>query len=328
MKRNVFLRLFSIFSMGLALSLCSGNPSVAAERQLVIATSTIGGAYYPIGGKLAGLWSRVIPGIAVTAQVTAGGVENSRLISQDKVEIAIIPSDIAYVASNGLPPFVDKEKKPKPISLAFICNLNSSVVHFLALKDSSIRSVRDVKGKRVAVGAPGSSVEVRSRLILDAYGYKYDRDFKPVFVGAEESTQILKDQLADAVCLTAGIPTAAVLDIATFKPIRLIPIDDDIITKLVKENAYLMRFMIPKNSYAGIDYDCPTVAATGQLYASPKLESEIVYKIAKAMFENVDEIRAAHGSTKLWEKEFALALRITKFHPGAEKYLRDARLIK
>ena len=86
-----------------------GTQCDGAEKQLVIATSTMGGAYYPIGGKLAGLWSRVIPGLNVTAQVTAGGVENVRLLSQDKVEIGFIPSDTAYSASKGLPPFVDKD---------------------------------------------------------------------------------------------------------------------------------------------------------------------------------------------------------------------------
>jgi uncharacterized protein len=316
--------------MGLSVILLLGlvSPSGGAEKQLVIATSTIGGAYYPIGGKLAGLWSKAVPGVEVTAQVTAGGVENVRLLSGDKVELAIVPSDMAYNASQGLSPFLDKDKKPKPEKLEFICNLNPSVVHFLALQESPIKTVRDVKGKRVAVGAPGSSVEVRSKLILEAYGYKYDRDVKPVFVGAEESTQILKDGLADAACLTAGIPTAAVIDIATFKPIKLMAIDDDIIGKLLKEAPYMMRFIIPKNTYKGIDYDCTTVAVTGQLYASPKLSSDLVYKITKAMFENIEEVRAAHGSTKLWNKEFALGLKITPFHPGAEKYYKEAGLIK
>lgn len=325
---RIFFILFSIFSMLLGYSIGFENSSLAADKQFVIATSTMGGAYYPIGGKLAGLWSKVIPGVAVTAQVTAGGVENVRLISQDKVELAIIPSDMAHNATFGLAPFLDKDKKPRPVELGFICNLNASVMQFLALKDSPIKTIRDVKGKRVAVGAPGSSVEVRSRQILEAYGYKYDRDFKPIFTGAEESTTILKDQLADAASLTAGIPTAAVMDIATFKPIKLIPIDEDIIAKVLKDTPYLMKFIIPKNTYKGIDYDCVTLAVTGQLYASPKLDSETVYKITKAMFENVDELRDAHGSTKGWNKEFAVGSKITKFHPGAEMYLKEKGLIK
>lgn len=321
-------RFTSLIVLSLFCSLGWIHPSLAVEKQLVIATSTMGGAFYPIGGKLAGLWSKVIPGIAVTAQVTAGGVENARLISQDKVELAILPSDMAYNAVEGLSPFLDKDKKPRPIPLGFICNLNASVVHFLVLKDSPINTVRDLKGKRVAVGAAGSAVEQRTKLILEAYGYKYDRDIKPIFVGAEESTQILKDQLADAVCLTAGIPTAAVMDIATFKPIKLIPMDGDIAARLIKENPYLMRFTISKNAYKGIDYDCQTVANTGQLYASPRLDNDLVYRITKAMFDNVAEVRAAHGSMKDWNKEFAIGLRVTSFHPGAEKYLKEAGFIK
>jgi TRAP transporter TAXI family solute receptor len=300
----------------------------AAEKELVIATSTMGGAFYPIGGKMAALWSRTIPGTAVTAQVTAGGVENARLISQDKVELAIIPSDMAFNAVEGKPPFVDKDKKPKPIDLGFMVNLNPSVVHFVVLKESPFNSVRDLKGKRVAVGAAGSAVEVRSRILLEAYGYKYDRDVKPVFLGAEESTQVLKDGLADAVCLTAGIPTAAVMDIATFKPIKLIPLDEEVIAKVLKEHPYLMRFTIPKNAYKGIDQECITVANTGQLYASPRLDPGIVYQMTKAMFDNAAEVQASHGSMKDWNKDFAVALKVSKFHPGAEKYLKEAGLIK
>ena len=300
----------------------------AAPQQLVIATATMGGAYYPIGGKLAGLWSRVVPGVEVTAQVTAGGFENVRLLVGNKVEIAIIPSDMAYSAANGLPPFVDKAKKPLKYDLPFICNLHSSVIQFLALRESPIKSVRDVKGKRVAVGAPGSSVEIRSRMVLEAYGYKYDRDVKPIFVGAEESTQILKDGLADAACLTAGIPTAAVMDIATFKPTKLISIDDDAIAKMLKDSPYMIRFVIPKETYRGMEADCPTVAVTGQLYASAKLNADTVFRLTKALFENAEEVRKAHGSTALWNKEFALGLRLTKFHPGAEKYYKEAGLIK
>jgi TRAP transporter TAXI family solute receptor len=303
-------------------------PSGAAEKELVIATSTMGGAFYPIGGKLAALWSRAIPGTAITAQVTAGGVENARLISQDKVELAIIPSDMAYNAVEGKPPFVDKDKKPGPIALGFMVNLNPSVVHFVVLKDSPFNSVRDLKGKRVAVGAAGSAVEVRSRILLEAYGYKYDRDVKPVFLGAEESTQVLKDGLADAVCLTAGIPTAAVMDIATFKPIKLIPLDEEVIAKVLKEHPYLMRFTIPKNAYKGIDQECMTVANTGQLYASPRLDPGIVYQMTKAMFDNAAEVQASHGSMKGWNKDFAVALKVSKFHPGTEKYLKEAGLIK
>jgi TRAP transporter TAXI family solute receptor len=305
-----------------------GVQSHGAEKQLVIATSTMGGAYYPIGGKLAGLWSRVIPGLTVTAQVTAGGVENVRLLSQGKVEIGFIPSDTAYSASNGLPPFVDKDKKQRPIDVDFFCNINASGVHMLVLKDSPIRTFRDLKGKKVAVGAPGSSVEQRSRFILEAYGYKYDRDVTPIFVGAEESTQILKDQLADAVCLTSGIPTAAVMDIATFKPIKMISLDEEIIGKILKDSPYLMKFTIPQGTYKGIDQDVITVASTGSLYLMPKMEPDIAYKLAKATFENGEEIRDSHGSTKGWTKEFAIRLKMTKFHPGVEKYLKEIGLVK
>ena len=326
MMKRIFIISFALFAV--IGSFVFSTQCCGAEKQLVIATSTMGGAYYPIGGKLAGLWSRVIPGLTVTAQVTAGGVENVRLLSQGKVEIGFIPSDTAYNASKGLPPFVDKDKKPKPIDVDFFCNINASVVHFLVLKDSPIRTVRDLKGKKVAVGAPGSSVEQRSRLILEAYGYKYDRDVTPIFVGAEESTQILKDQLSDAVCLTAGIPTAAVMDIATFKPIKMISMDEDIIGKILKESPYLMKFTIPQGTYKGIDYDVVSVASTGSLYLIPKMESDLAYKLAKVTFENGEEVRAAHGSTKGWTKEFAIGLRMTQFHPGVEKYLKEVGLVK
>ena len=321
-------RIFVLLSVSAIVLLGLASPSGGAEKQLVIATSTIGGAFYPIGGKLAALWSRVIPGTAITAQVTAGGVENARLISQDKVELGIIPSDMAYNAVEGKPPFVDKEKKPSPIALGFMVNLNPSVVHFVVLRDSPFNSVRDLKGKRVAVGAAGSAVEYRSRILLEAYGYKYDRDVKPVFLGAEESTQVLKDGLADAVCLTAGIPTAAVMDIATFKPIKLIPLDEEVIAKVLREHPYLMRFGIPKNAYKGIDQECITVANTGQLYASPRLDPGIVYQMTKTMFDNMAEVQGSHGSMKDWNKDFAVALKVAKFHPGAERYFKEAGLIK
>lgn len=310
-----------VLTAGLALAMtvaaigCGGNGN---ETFVNIATGGTAGTYYPIGGAIAEVLNKDAKDVNASAQSTGASVSNINMLKDSQVEMAIVQNDIAYYAVNGAEMFENKVD-----NLRGIASLYPETCQFVTLESSGIKTIADLKGKRVAVGAAGSGVEGNVRQILKAYGLTYD-DIDEQFLSFAEGATALKDGTVDVACLTAGAPTASVQDVASQKQIRLIPLNDEKIAELVKEYPFYTKTTIPSGTYQGFNEDVQTVSVMAILVVNDKVTDDAGYEITKAIFSNLDKISAAHSAAKAISKEKALeGMDFIKMNGGAEKFLKE-----
>ena len=311
-----------VLTAGLALAFAVGVAGCGGDDKnsgmINIATGGTAGTYYPIGGAIADVLSKNVEGINASAQSTGASVANINMLKEGEVDLAIVQNDITYYAVNGTDMF-DK----KVDNIRAIASLYPETCQFVTLETSDIRSVADLKGKKVAVGAAGSGVEANVRQILKAYGLTYD-DIDEQFLSFAEGAAALKDGAIDVACLTAGYPTASVQDIASQHKIRLIPLTNDRIAQLIAEYPFYTRTVIPAGTYAGFDEDIQTVSVMAILVANDKLGDDKGYSITKAIFENLDKISASHSAAKNIKKETATeGLDFMQMNKGAVKFYQE-----
>ena len=309
---------------GLALAMavaaigCGGGSGGGDGSFVNIATGGTAGTYYPIGGAIAEVLNKDAEGINASAQSTGASVANINMLKDKQVDMAIVQNDIAYYAVNGTEMFSEKIE-----NLRGIASLYPETCQFVTLEDSGIKSISDLKGKRVAVGAAGSGVEGNVRQILKAYGLTYD-DIDEQFLSFAEGATALKDGTVDVACLTAGYPTASVQDVASQKKIRLISLDNDKIETLIKDYPFYTKSTIPSGTYQGFDEEVQTVSVMAILVATDKMTDDTGYAITKAIFGGLDKISAAHSAAKAISKEKALdGMDFINMNGGAKKFLKE-----
>lgn len=311
----------------LALSLLlPGAGDILAQRKLSLATGGVGGVYYPLGGAMAKIWTDKIPGIVVTAETSAASVANARLIQKGDVQLALIQNDIAKYAFDGTEMFV---KDGKLDMLRGMAILYPEVIQIVTLKDTKIRAVADLKGKRVAVGAAGSGTEANARQILEVHGLfdpkegKY-KDVTPEFLPFKDAVAALKDGKISAAFLTAGIPTAAVVDLAATHDIVIVPIAKDKADELKKRWPFYICFTIPAGTYRGLTEAVPTVSVKAMLIARADLEADLTYRMLRVLFlpDSLKLLCATHVRGCDINLRTALDGMPIPLHPGAERYYR------
>jgi len=305
-----------------AISLAFGVRVLAAE-QFSIATGGTAGTYYPIGSAIASVVSKYVPGVKMNAEATGASVANLRMLKAKKVDFIMAASNTAYGAYSGEPPF---DKDPVK-NLRGIAALYPEVFQFVVRKDSGIKSFYDLRGKKVAVGAPGSGTERTAKLVLAAHGLTYG-DIKPQFLSFAEAMTALKDRVVDCAIVGAGVPTPAVIDAAMLIDINLLSVDEKVIGDFLKKHPYLALFEIAPGTYKGVDQSVITVSSPALLCVDEGLSEEVVYKIVKAIFDHIDEIAASHAQAKNIKLETALKGMSIPLHPGAERFFREKGLIR
>ena len=322
MKKRAFL----VVSIVLALTLVLAGTSIAQQKKFfVISTGGTGGTYYPLGGILAQALSQAVPEVVVTSQAGNASVANCNLIRDKQVESAFVQSNVAYNAYNGLEPFKEKPAK----NLRFIASLYPETIQIVARADSKIKTVKDIKGKRLVPGDRGSGTEVDALNVLGAYGYTY-KDFADVdWLSFSGAAQRLQDKQADVTFTTAGWPTAAITELAISTNIVLVPIDEAKIKDLTKKYPFYAKIVIPKATYKGQDKDVATITTMAQWVVGAEVPDEVVYKLTKALWESgAKKMAEAHAQGKNVQPKTALAGMSIPLHPGAEKFYKEAGLIK
>ena len=297
---------------------CNGDSGVEGKKFINIGTGGTAGTYYPIGGAIAEILTKEIPGTEASAQSTGASVANVNMLGNGSIDLATVQNDIAYYAAHGTEMFVDK----KVDGLKGIASLYPETCQFVTLRSSGITSLSDLKGKRVAVGAVGSGVEANARQILEAYGVTYD-DIDEQFLSFAEGASALKDGNVDVAVLTAGYPTASVQDIGAQNPIRLLPVEEEIADELIAQYPFYTKTVIPAGTYAGFDEDVPSVSVMAMLAAGPTVNAELGYKITKAIFSHLDRLQSAHAVGKQITRETVKDGMSLPMHEGAEKYFNE-----
>lgn len=288
----------------------------APKQQFVnIATGGTAGAYYPMGGAIAEILNKNIPGVNASAQSTGASVANINLLATGKVEMAFVQNDIASYALAGTEMFKDK----KVAGIQGLASLYPETIQIVSLESSNIKKLTDAKGKRVAVGAAGSGTEANARQILEAAGLTYN-DIKVQYLSFGEAASALKDGNVDLAFVTAGIPTAAIQDIATQNKITVVPVSTEEADKLIKKFPFYTKQEIPAKTYANQDAAVNTVAVQCMLAVTDKMSPELSYNITKAIFSNLDRMKASHAIAKFISKQTATAGMSIPLAPGAKKF--------
>ena len=294
---------------------CNGTSDVEGKKFLNIGTGGTAGTYYPIGGAIAEVLNKEIPGMSASAQSTGASVANINMLGDGEIDLATVQNDIAYYAAHGTEMFKDK----KVDGLQGIASLYPETCQFVTLKSSGIKSLAELKGKRVAVGAVGSGVEANVRQILAAYGVTYS-DIDAQYLSFAEGASALKDGNVDVAVLTAGYPTASVQDIASQNPVRLLPVEEKIADDLIAQYPFYTKTVIPAGTYAGFDEEVSSVAVMAMLVAGPTVNADLGYSVTKAIFGNLDRLQAAHAVGKQITKDTAKAGMSLPMNAGAERY--------
>ncbi len=303
-----------------AVALLATTPALAQQKRLSVATGGTGGVYYPLGGAIASVITKNLPGVEATAEVTSASVDNMRLIGAGKADIAFSLADTAWDAYIG----GGKFKEKLPVRALAVIYTNES--HWVTVEGSGIEKMADLKGKRISTGAAGSGTEVIALRILEAYGIDPDKDVKREKLSVAESVNAIKDRKIDAFFWSGGVPTAAVTDLAATPgtKIRILDHTDAVPALTKKYGPIYVAGRIPAKSYPGQDKDAQVTVVWNVLVVHEKMDETLAYQLAKTLFEKKADLVATHKEAQniVLETQLAGGSPIP-FHPGVLKYLAE-----
>jgi uncharacterized protein len=292
-------------------------PAVA-QQQLSVATGGTGGVYFPIGGGIAELINNHIEGYSAVAEVTGASVENMGLISRGDSDFALALADTVIQAHSGTGAF---EGRQLP-ELRALASIYPNAIQIVALADSGITSLADLRGKRVSVGAPGSGTEVNAQSILTSNGITYD-DIRAERLNFNETADALRDGDIDAGFWSVGPPTSSIMNLAATRGIVLIPLSAEEIANARGDEPAFAPYTLHAGMYDGMDADVATIGIPNALVVHEDMDEELAYQVTKTIFEFVDELRAIHPAANDTTVEFTTESTPIPLHPGAVRYFEE-----
>ena len=306
-----------------ALLLAGSLATAQAAEFINILTGGTSGVYYPLGVALSQIYSKAIPEAKSSVQSTKASAENLNLLQAGRGEIAFVLGDALADAWNGNA----EAGFNKPLKkLRSVAAIYSNYIQIVASADSGIKTLADLKGKRVSVGAPKSGTELNARAVLKGAGLSYKDLGKVEYLPFGESVELMKNRQLDATLISAGLGVSAIRDLATSVKIVIVQIPPAVVAKI--GNPAYQSAVIPANTYEGQTADAHTVAIHNVLVTRADMPTDTVYKMTKALFSNLPEMVAAHAAAKGIKLEDAIKGLPAPLHPGAEKYYREVGLIK
>ncbi|MCV9936535.1 TAXI family TRAP transporter solute-binding subunit [Boseaceae bacterium BT-24-1] len=295
---------------------------VAAKAQdfINVLTGGTSGVYYPLGVALSKIYGEKIPNVRPTVQATKASVENLVLLQQGKGEIAFTLGDSLDAAWKG---DEDAGFKTPLKKLRGITAIYPNYVQIVASKDSGIKTLADLKGKRLSVGAPKSGTELNARAILAAAGLSYKDLGKIEYLPFAESVELMKNRQLDATLQSAGLGVASLRDLATSVEITVVEVPAAVVDKA---GPPFVKVSIPANTYTGQTAAVPAAAVVNYLVTHEGMKEETVYQMTKAVFESLADLGAAHAAARSIKLENALDGMPIPLHPGAARYLKEKGL--
>lgn len=312
----------SILALSLALLFLCGCSAPAVDLRFPTASTT--GALYPLGGALATLWNDDISNMRVSAQASAGGVENLNLLESDDAELGFAVTSIAYESYTGTGQFEDRPNDKLRVLAGLYYNPNQVVV----TKSCGADSLSDLSGLRFAPGAPGSTTTQECQLHIEAAGLTYPDCIDAQFVGFTESVDLMRDRRLDGAWIMAGLGNAAVTEMLTTADGRLLSIDEDVITALRDAHPWYARYVIPAGTYPGQDAPVTTTAVKLCLFCSADMDEDTAYALVKSFWEHLSELQESSAALAgLTSADAVTDLASLPLHPGAEKYYKEIKVL-
>ncbi|HSN42192.1 MAG TPA: TAXI family TRAP transporter solute-binding subunit [Burkholderiales bacterium] len=302
------------------LAFCFSAQAQQKETRLAIGTGGTGGVWYPLGGAMANIFSKTLPNMQATAEVTGGSVDNIKLIATGQSQVGFSMADAAWDADQGKGKFKEK------VTLRTLAVFYPQKNHVVTLEGNGINKMSDLKGRRVSVGSPGSGSEIIALRVLEAYGINPDKDIIKERLSVAEAVNALKDRKIDAFIHNAAVPIPAVVDLGATPGIKIKLIDHgDAVAMMNKKYGPLYsKGTLPAKTYPGQDKDATTVDVWAMLLASDKMSDQMAYNLVKTLFEKKPDLMVVAKDTSYmtFENQFGGASPIP-FHPGALKFFAE-----
>jgi TRAP transporter TAXI family solute receptor len=298
-------------------------PAQADTKFINILTGGQSGVYYPLGVALSQIYNKHIPDAKSTAQVSKASAENMNLLQAGRGELAFALADTVSDAYKGN---ADAGFKAPLKNLRGMTATYNNYIQIVANGDSGIKTLADLKGKRISVGAARSGTELNARAVLKAAGLTYDDFSKVEYLPFGESVELMKNRQLDVTLQSAGLGVSSIRDLATSVKIVIVPIPADVIEKI--GNAAYQPATIPAGTYEGQAADTPTAAVPNFLVTASTVPDDLVYQMTKVFYEQLDTLKSAHNAAKTIQLENALKGMPVPLHPGAERYYKEVGLIK
>jgi TRAP transporter TAXI family solute receptor len=308
-------RLFMICLVVLLFSMISP----AAAQQLTFMTGPQGGVWIPLGGALKGMWEKAIPGLQVTA-VPGAGIANVRGVDEDKAQIGFGNTITTVDGIAGRPPFPRKVTKA-----CHIASLYPQYFQIVVRTDAKINSIVDLKGKSIVVQPKGNTAEVVTQDVLAANGISYSQLKVSFHASYTDAVDLVKDGHAHGMTLGTTVPSSAVMDLASARDVKLLPVSDEMVTAMRKTNRGYIKVTIPPNTYTKQDKPVDVIGYATHIVVACSLTEQLVYNMVKIMAANVTELASVNKAiTGLTPKAMAEDVGVP-FHPGAARFYKEAK---
>lgn len=300
---------------------CRRAPAPLERARIVIASGQAGGVFFPIGQALARIYTAAIPDISASAESTVGSVFNVQQVERGRADLAFTQSDIAYLSYQQ----AAGERSPSSaVRLRGIAVLYVNILHILGT--GSVRSVGDLRGRHVGVGAPGSGTEVATRIVVEGHGLRY-ADLTAEFLPFSDVAARLRERTLDAGFIAASYPADAITAATSVPDVHLIPIEAAAVRRIRAEYPFLKPAVIPRGTYAGQGVDIETVGVDNVLVCREDLPEDVVYRLTKAFFAALPELSRVHAAAMLIDPDQAPATPIP-LHPGAARFYREREILQ
>ena len=297
-------------------------PAAHAQQFINVLTGGTSGVYYPLGVAIGKIYSDKIPNVKTQVQATKASVENLNLLEQGRGEIAFTLGDSLKAAWEG---DEDAGFKKKLTKLRTIGAIYPNYIQIVATADSGIKTLSDLKGKTLSVGAPKSGTELNSRAILKAAGMDYKDLGKVEYLPFAESADLMKNRQLMATLQSAGLGVASLKDLSNSSDINVVSVPKEVVDKI---GPPFISAIIPANTYKGQDKDVPTAAVVNYLVTSSAVSDDLAYQMTKLVYDSLPDLVAAHSAAKGIKLEDAAMGSPVPMHPGAIRYFKEKGLIK
>jgi TRAP transporter TAXI family solute receptor len=310
-------RTLTILAIGMALVFALNAPVGAKTEFISIGTGGTGGVYYPYGGGVAEIWSKSVPDVKAVAEVTGASVENIKLAHKGETVVGLVMGDVAAAGVTGEGKF--NGQKHDILTLA---TMYPNLLQIVTLKKSGITDIEQIKGRNVSTGSPGSGTNFMSETAIKALGIPLD-SYSDSRLSFTETANALRDGTIDVGFWSVGPPTSSIMDLATTHDIHIISLTPEQIAKVTAANDTYTGVELAGETYNGVDAPVPTIGVWNVMICQASLTEDMVYQLAKALFENNDYLFKIHPAAKYTTPENAAKYSPIPLHPGTIKYLKE-----
>jgi TRAP transporter TAXI family solute receptor len=295
---------------------CSKQP----QTNISIGTGGTGGVYYPYGGGLAELWCKYVPGVRAVAEVTGASIENVRLAHKGETVVGEIMGDVAFQAYHGRGQF-----EGSPQNIVGLAVMYPSVLQIVTLQGSGVTGLGELAGRTVSIGAPGSGTAFMSDLLLETLEISKD-SFSVRRLSFVENANALKDRSIDVGIWVVAPPTSSIMDLATTHGVQIVPLTPDEQNQVAQIHGFYSPYDLPAGTYRGVDEPVPTLSVWNVIICKADLPEDLVYSLAKVLFEHNDYMQRIHPYARFTTPENTVEHSPVPLHAGTVRYLREKEL--